>query len=367
MDDKACADGVITVFLSLVLPAVLMVFATCLESARYEGLRMRSRLAADAAVQSVFAGYDRALYERYGLLFVSTAAAPQQEVEELAKSYAIRNTQAEEGRNGLLSLKLVQTEVKELHTANEAGGRVFLQAVGAFMQESGRMQAARSAAAEAGAGGFGQTKIALVEYLMREFAARTDEGAVGSQLEHCVTGADGRIASLRETEQRLLSVREALYLEYFRTLAAEHGPDPEDSGESPSPGTGSMEDPMSEDGPETAPPQPTPEELAHEAALRDVRELLEGGTAAEHADGTGRQLTYLQYLRLWLYRLDLGVLQQRAMEAIRDDLRSLEPAFDFSKCICGGTVFFCFRSETVVPFSVFSRSCEFRCVAGYAY
>ena len=363
MDKEQTAGGVITVFLSLVLPVILTVIATCLESARFEGLRLRSRMAADAAVQSVFAGYDRALYERYGLLFVSTAASPQREVEEIAKNYAILNTQAE-GSSGFLSLKLIQTEAEGLHSAAESGGRIFLQAVGTYMQESGRMQAARSAAAEAGAGGFGQTKIALVEYLMRELSALTDEGAAGWQLEHCVTGAEGQSACLSEMEQRLYKVREERYLKHFRALA-EDCPDVEEADgtdvEVPEPGEGSA------GGTDPAPPPPTPEELAREAAMKDVRNLLNGGAVAEQADGSGRQLTYLQFVRSWLYRMDIGLLQRRAMEAIRDDLRSVEPDFDFSNCICSGTFSFCFRSDPVVPFSVFSRSYEFWYTAAYAY
>ena len=358
MDENSGARGVITVFLSLVLPVILTVFSTCLESARYEGLRMRSRLAADAAVQSVFAGYDRALYERYGLLFVSTAAAPQQEIETLAGAYAIRNTQAEEGSGGLLGLKLIGAEADRLHTAEEAGGRIFLQAVGAYMQESGRMQAARLAAAEAGAGGFGQTKIALVEYMMRELSALTDESAAGCQLEHCVTGEEGRNACRRAVEQKLCAAREEIYLPYFRALLAEQEAERLEEA-APEDVSGGAEDP--------AEPGPTAEELAREAAMKDVRELLSGGAAAEKADGSGRRLTYLQYLRKWLYHLDQGLLQYRAMEAIRDDLRSVEPAFDFSNCVCGGTVTFRFRSGEIFPFSLFSRSYEFLCTSGYAY
>ena len=355
------SSGVITVFLSLVLPVILTVIGTCLESARYEGLRLRSRLAADAAVKSVFANYDRPLFERYGLLFVSTAELPNRELEEIAKSYAIRNTQAESGRNGLLSLKLIQTEATELHAAAES--RTFLQAVGAYMQESGRMEAARIAAAEAGAGGYGQTKIALVEYLMREFSALTDEGSAGCQLEHCVTGADGQSACRLAMELRLCETREALYLEYFRALQAQ-----EEAQTGTADAQQEEQDGMADSGGETDhAPLPTPEELAGEAAKKDVRELLDGGAVAEEADGSGGRRTYLQFVRRWLYRLDIGVLERRAMEAIRDDLRSVEPAFDFSNCICGGVFSFCFRAEEIVPFSVFLRSYEFSYTARYAY
>ncbi|MBO4290221.1 MAG: hypothetical protein J5865_09025, partial [Lachnospiraceae bacterium] len=320
------ADGVITVFLSLVLPVILTVFATCLESARFEGLRLRGQLAADAAVQSVFAGYDRPLYERYGLLFVCAAEEPLRELEETAKTYAIRNTQSPDGNSGdLLGLKLIFTEASAVRTADQEGGRVFLQAVGAYMQESGRMEAARIAAAEAGAAGFGQTKIALVEYLMREFSALTDEGAAGCQLEHCVTGAVGKTACLLEVQRRIYEARYALYLEYFRARqpeALEEGrsdprentpdgigqertedPEPEGEEESPPHEGGEADDPEPED---PGPPLPLPEDLAREAAIRDVGELLNGGAVPEQADGSGGRLTYLQYLRQWLYRLDAG-------------------------------------------------------------
>jgi len=61
--------GSITVFMSLMLTA-LMIFTLCLgEAVRYGGLRYMARQAGNGAIDSLFAGYDRKLSDEYGLLF----------------------------------------------------------------------------------------------------------------------------------------------------------------------------------------------------------------------------------------------------------------------------------------------------------
>lgn len=346
MDRKVQPAGVITVFLSLLLPAFLTFFGTCLESARYEGLRLRGELAADAAVQSVFAAYDRPLYERYGLLFFCTAEEGGKELLQLAGACAIRNTQGDGAPHAdLLGLKFVEAEVRDLHTAADDGGAGFLQEVCTLMRQSGRMSAAGAAAAQAGFGGAGEERIALVEFCMQQFRSLTDEADTAWQLESCVTGAYSRSACEAGMRERLRAEREALYLPYFRTMAEQEG-----SKEA-----------------SDAPAGPAPEEQAREAAGRDVNVLLAGGAVSEHADGSGKRLTYLQFVRRYLYRTEPSLLRQRAIAVIENDLRSVEPGFAFSSCISAASFRFHFRSEPVFWFSLFSRSYEFIIAAEYAY
>ena len=353
MDNDRQPAGVITVFLSLLLPAFLTLFGTCLESARYEGLRLRGELAADAAAQAVFSCYDRPLYERYGLLFFCTAKEDGRELSEIAGAYAVKNTQGTQpGRGELLALKFVGAEVSGLRTAADGGGAGFAREVCTLMRESGRMPAALAAASDAGYGGLGEERIALTEYLMQTFHSLTDEAAGAGQLEACVTGTTGRGACEAAMRQRLYEERKALYLAYFREQAAEPAQEPPSD---------------NEPGEETSAQPLPPETLAGQAAERDVRELFAGGAVAQYADGTGRQLTYLQILRGYLYQTEPALLRQRAMAVIESDLRDAEPGFAFSGCIGGATFCLRFRSEPLMPFSLFSRSYEYEFTTTCSY
>ena len=352
MDRETGGKGVITVFLSLLLPVFLAVIATCLESARYEGLRMRAALTADAAVQSVFAGYDRPLFERYGLLFVLCPGDPSQQAAKIAESYAIRNTQTQGRGETLLGITPVRAEAYGLRTAADGGGSVLLQEIRDLMQDAGWMEQARALAEEAGISGSESGKIPLVEYLMRTFRSLSDEAQTDCQLEYCLTGRLMVSPARAEMERRLTELRYPLYLACFEQEESEHEPGDASSGEA--------EGASAQQGPSAA-------EKALEAAERDARELLSGGAVKEHADGTGQTLTYLQFVRRLLYREDPHQLLQRAMEAMETDLRQTEPAFSFSRCVGGASFSITFRSGPLLPFSLFFGNYEFVCRADFAY
>ena len=64
-------QGSITIFLSLILLSILALICVCLESARAAGLQASAQMCAVSSLQSVLAGYDRILWEQYGLFFFS--------------------------------------------------------------------------------------------------------------------------------------------------------------------------------------------------------------------------------------------------------------------------------------------------------
>ena len=63
--------GSVTVFLALSLSASLLFTETALESARAFLLRAQAQTALESALDSLFAGYDTELFDRYGLLFLN--------------------------------------------------------------------------------------------------------------------------------------------------------------------------------------------------------------------------------------------------------------------------------------------------------
>ncbi len=64
-------NGSITVFLSLSLTIMITLICTTIENVRVNGLSTHLDMAADSALDSLFASYDRQLMEKYGLLFLN--------------------------------------------------------------------------------------------------------------------------------------------------------------------------------------------------------------------------------------------------------------------------------------------------------
>ena len=58
----------VTIFLSLVITVVIVVVCTVIESARISVSQMEGKAATYMAVESVFAGYGKQLYQDYGIL-----------------------------------------------------------------------------------------------------------------------------------------------------------------------------------------------------------------------------------------------------------------------------------------------------------
>jgi len=141
-------SGVITVFLSLVLILVVSLIFTCLEAARSEGLKLRARQIADSAIESVFAQYDRVLWENYGLLFFIDQGSEghASELEDIMLEYAKKNAQGD-GEIGLISknwLKLhaVDACATNMSFATDQYGNIFRYSVYEYMKSAGLISVA---------------------------------------------------------------------------------------------------------------------------------------------------------------------------------------------------------------------------------
>lgn len=152
--------GTITVFLSLILTLILSLIMSMTESAAYAAARMKCEIAADMALESVFAEYNRALLDKYDLYFIDTSyGSGTPSLEELKlhmKDYLSYNIDPSKGTvfptdpADFTALSLDSLDIAEASFASDAAGRVFKrQAIQAF-EDSHGISAARSLAQKAG-------------------------------------------------------------------------------------------------------------------------------------------------------------------------------------------------------------------------
>jgi len=65
--------GSVTVYMTWMLAVLLSLFVTVIEGARQRAISIQAETAVDLAVYSVFAEYNRALFDAYDLLFIDTS------------------------------------------------------------------------------------------------------------------------------------------------------------------------------------------------------------------------------------------------------------------------------------------------------
>ena len=125
-------NGSITVFLSLSLTIMLALIFTTIENARVNGLDTQLDLAADSAMDSLFALYDRQLMEKYGLLFLNGSGGNTEYSDLYLKNELQECIQYELNpkRNNSLSgitiypMKLEEIRILDTVRATDFGGSV---------------------------------------------------------------------------------------------------------------------------------------------------------------------------------------------------------------------------------------------------
>lgn len=134
--------GSITVFLSLILAICIALICTTLESARLKGLITQLDLAADSAIDSLFASYDRMMLEQYGLLFLDGGFGRQSFSEEqiTAEIEGYIKYELQPASELLFSgITLYPMRAEEIHIFNivkavNYGGSMFAQSVADYMK-----------------------------------------------------------------------------------------------------------------------------------------------------------------------------------------------------------------------------------------
>lgn len=124
--------GSVTIYMSLILAVLLSLLLTVIEGARSRAVSIRADCAFDLSVYSVFAEYNRQLYEEYGLLFIDTsygeATASSERVNRHLRYYMEQNL--DKDRNGLKLFDFTkcfaeQTEITGCSYATDRHGEVF--------------------------------------------------------------------------------------------------------------------------------------------------------------------------------------------------------------------------------------------------
>ncbi len=121
--------GNVSIFLALLFPLVLALLLTLLESARYGGLRLQAESAGNAAADSVMAGYNRTLFDRYGLLFYDggkgTGLISFEDLEEEYAEYFRRNMP--DSSRSLFKSTLSEVKTADIVAATDYNGEVFIR------------------------------------------------------------------------------------------------------------------------------------------------------------------------------------------------------------------------------------------------
>lgn len=134
--------GSLTVFAALSMMLVAAVIFTLLEGARNIEIQRISLLEAESAVESLFASYDRILWQRYHLLGVNgmdtEGGFSEERLEDAVADFAERvmNPNLLEGE-GSVMLCLAPTEIELLHYGllTDQKGEAFEAATSAYMKE----------------------------------------------------------------------------------------------------------------------------------------------------------------------------------------------------------------------------------------
>lgn len=132
--------GSITIYLALTLSICLGLIGSILEGARASGLQSQLRLAADSALDSLFAGYDGDLFAQYGILALNQAESERAIADHLAEylSYELHPVKDQLLAGGTFYREDVESvNLDEVHMLTAQGGRLFKQEVLEYMKYAG--------------------------------------------------------------------------------------------------------------------------------------------------------------------------------------------------------------------------------------
>ena len=126
--------GSITIFFSMILMVVISVVCAALEAARYSCVSCILSMTSDSVADSVFAGYDRQLWDKYRLLFYPYPDMMAASAEEYADSYFGFNL--ESPLVNVWGIKDVSVSIDNKISVYDNGGLPFLDSVSAYMRSN---------------------------------------------------------------------------------------------------------------------------------------------------------------------------------------------------------------------------------------
>lgn len=142
--DKEKQQGIITVYLSLVLAVLIPLIFTVIEGSRISAMRLYLECVTDMGMDSVLAEYHRGLLEQYGLLFIDTSYGKDYGSTDLTadhmKEYMEYNLNPEQnlllfGNRNLFGLQINSIDITAEARATDNGGEVFRHMAISYMLE----------------------------------------------------------------------------------------------------------------------------------------------------------------------------------------------------------------------------------------
>ncbi len=136
--------GAISVYLALMMAVLIPLIVTMMESARVNAIKLRLECAADLSMDSVLAEYNKALFDRYDLLFVDTmydgGAGSVDKMLDHLDSYLEYNIKPDKGlipafTKDHTKLKLRSSEATAVYRATDEDGAVFRYMAMSYMLE----------------------------------------------------------------------------------------------------------------------------------------------------------------------------------------------------------------------------------------
>ena len=124
----------VTIFLSLVITVVIVVVCTVIESARISVSQMEGKAATYMAVESVFAGYGKQLYQDYGILLAWEQEPLGNQVTRYMQDNINMADLNEPGLN-FLGTNLVNLEVTGKEYLTKKGGQYFSNQIKSYICE----------------------------------------------------------------------------------------------------------------------------------------------------------------------------------------------------------------------------------------
>lgn len=117
----------ITVFLTLLLLLSASFFFALLETARIKGLGTKADIVSDAALESVFAEYQKEIYENYGLLMLDCAYGSENfAIENVEKRLQEKNlNNLKQSEKEFYGINLTECKIPGYQLLTDDGGKVF--------------------------------------------------------------------------------------------------------------------------------------------------------------------------------------------------------------------------------------------------
>nr|MBQ8253090.1 hypothetical protein [Lachnospiraceae bacterium] len=137
---KGSEKGAVTIYMSIVLSVILSLFLAVIEGAKCRAVSLYAECAFDLAVYSVFAEYNRELFEQYDLFFIDTAYGEQtgslSRTENHLKYYLNENldSSSEFPVFNFTKAYTEQVHIDGASYATDDGGEVFERQAVAYMK-----------------------------------------------------------------------------------------------------------------------------------------------------------------------------------------------------------------------------------------